>query len=58
MSHKEDTNTVIYQYKQPDDVEIKIKFHDKKPAFFKNNEFIRQLSEDEIRAVILKLMEI
>ena len=58
MSHKEDNNIIIYQYKQPDDTEIKIKFHDEKPAFFKNNEFIRQLTDDEIRTMILKLMEI
>jgi len=56
MSHKKDTNIIIYKYMQEDDVEIEIKFYDEKLAFFKNDEFIRQLSKDEIRAVIVNMI--
>jgi len=58
MSHKEDRNIIIYQYKQPDDSKIKIKFNNENLAIFKNNEFIRELNDDEVRTLILKLIEI
>jgi len=59
MSYKEDNDIIIYKYtRKDDDAEIKIKFNNENLVFFKNNEFIRELNDDEIRTMILNLMEI
>ena len=51
MSHKNE-NIVIYKYRTENNIELKIKFEDKKLAIFSEDNFIKFLDESAIRKLV------
>ena len=56
MKHKKDENIVIYKYIY-DGKEVKIKFRYEKLAYFVEDEFMQELTNDDVRKMILNLLK-